>query len=400
MSMSAGAASQDLAVTIKSKHYKVGKDDLPKIKTAVATAWKPTLRSYKAQMSSLHELWKSQNKFREEYFFTTRIIQAVAGDYFPSPEDLSRADGALTKLEQAVSGGNLAATPNLHHDAFKLLSEVGTLMDRYTKSMCTTATGFVAALEFTRDAAADIVEVTLQLAMIGKPGGSAAAAGMAGSYKELLNQIEQAQGSDKFSATTSVVIVITAGAREAMLKHFMNDGKFGKEVVGLMAHQVGQKLIKRFGQKEAFDLIEEMCSKGLEEAVVSSLRELVKNYTTGQKVTLEQAAQTVATDVIKKVGISRTLVQIEEELDKVAGVVLKKIASGAIKGVKIEGDAAEQELKKVVELAAEKVTERVIKSCASNLGKLATLSEEVAKQLLNDNNFKASVTKLAAKSKK
>jgi hypothetical protein len=397
--MSMSATADSLSVMINRKPYKFEKDDLPKIKSAVAAAWKPTLRAYKAQLSSLHEIWTTQNKFREDYFFTTRIIQAAAGDYFPSSEDLSKAYGALAKLEQAVSAGNLAAIPNLHHDASKLIGEVGTLMDRYTKSMSSTATTFVSALEFTRDAAADIVEVTLQLAMVGKLGGAAAAAGMAGSYKELLNQIEQAQGSDKFSAVTATAIVITAGAREAMLKHFMGDGKFAKNVVDLMAHKVAQKMIKRFGATKAVDLIEDMCGKGFEEAVVSSLRELIKNYTTGQKVTIEQAATTVATDVLKKIGLSHALIEIDEELDKVAGVVLKKIASGAIKGVKIEGTAAENEVRKVVEAAAEKVAGKVIESCGSNLGKLATLSEEVAKQLLNDGGFKASVTKLAAKKK-
>lgn len=399
MSMSATVDSQDLSVTINRKPYKFGKDDLPKIKAAVAAAWKPTLRAYKAQLSSLHDIWTAQNKFREDYFFTTRVIQAAAGDYFPSTEDLSKAYGALAKLEQVVGAGNLAAIPNLHHDVFKLIAEIGTLMDRYTKSMSSTATAFVTSLEFTRDAAADIVEVTLQLAMVGKPGGAAAAAGMAGSYKELLNQIEQAQGSDKFSAVTATAIVITAGAREAMLKHFMSDGKFAKDVVDLMGHKVAQKLIKRFGATKAADLIEDMCGKGFEEAVVSSLRELIKNYTTGQKVTVEQAAATVATDVLKKIGLSHALSEIDEELGKVADVVLKKIASGAIKGVKIEGTAAENEVKKVVEAAAEKVAGKIIESIGSNLGKLATLAEEVAKQLLSDSGFKASITKLAAKKK-
>lgn len=212
----------------------------------------------------------------------------------------------------------------------------------------------------------------------------------------MLNQIEAAQSSDNFDPKLAGIIIFSAGAREGLLKEIMKDGAFGKKCVEYMTKKVGHALVKRYGQTMTTKLVEKMCDKGSEEAIVTALRDLIKGYTGGKKMTLEEAAQHVVEETIKKMRVTSVIGALEKQLDKLSGTALQRIAAGAIKGVKVEGAAAEKKLRELVDSAAGKIIEKFLMDNAGEPDKLENLSDEVTKRLLSDASFKASVQKIAA----
>ena len=386
--------AEELLVAVHGKKYKVAANEMPKLHKAVGSVWLKTAKSYENQMKAVHAIWKSHYDLREEYFFTSRALQAVTSAYFPTPADLALGDKAIQSLRAAAAAGNLAGIQKANDECYKMVSMVARAMDNYTKAMVSSATNLVTGTEFIRDGAKDGVEILSQIVLAKAPGGAAAAAGLSGGYNELLDQIEQAQAPNAPNVAVATALVIKSGASDALIKHFLSDGKFGGKIVEKLGEQAVKIIGKHIAQKEAVELVETMFKKQLEEIISSSLKELVKAYTPGSKLTWDQALHNVFNDVLKKTGAIQLLGKIPNQVAKVEGMVLDKIKKGVIKGVKLEGKPLEEEVKKLVANSVEKLLEKAIKGTS---GKVDNLANALVDEIIGDTKFKADVTKAAQK---
>ena len=390
------AVSNEVIISIRGKNFKVSAGELPKLHKSVGATWNKTIRNYEAHMKAVHGIWKTQYDLREEYFFTSHILQAVTSAYFPTQADLQVADDAIKSLKAAAGAGKLEGIQNANHEAEKWVGRLSKEMDNYTKAISSSATNLVAGAEFTRDAAKDGVEILSQLILAKAPGGAAAAAAVSGGYNELLDQIEKAQAPNAPNIMVAAAIVINAAAMDALIKGSMTHFKLAEKVYEKVGGQATKLVGKYMKPPEISDYVKKIWEKQIETTIESSLKEIVKAFKPGSKLTLAQALENIFDEVLKKTTAMQVFGKIPNQIAKTEGLVLAKIKSGAIKGVKLEGKALEEQVKKLVENSIEKLLEKVIKGTGE---KVDNLAQALMAEIINDSKFKADVTKIAAKQK-
>jgi len=390
------AVDNDVVIVVRGKNYKLSAADLPKLHKAVGSTWQKTIRNYDAQMKSVHAIWKSHYELREEYFFTSRILQAATSAYFPTQADLQTGEKAIQSLKAAAAAGNLEGIRKANEDAEKSVGNVSKVMDNYTKAMISSASNLVAGAEFTRDAAKDGVEILSQIVLAKAPGGAAAAAAVSGGYNELLDQIEKAQAPNAPGIVVAVALVINAAALDALVKASMKEFKLAEKINEKIGEQAKKLVGKYMKPEDISDYIKKMWEKQIETTIESSLKEIVKVFKPGSKLSLGQALENIFDEVLKKTTAIQVFGKIPNQISKVEGLVIDKIKKGAIKGVKLEGKALEEEVKKLVENSIEKMLEKVIKGTGA---KVDNLAQDLLDAIISDSKFKADVTKIAAKKK-
>jgi len=388
------AVDNDVVIVVRGKNYKLSAADLPKLHKAVGSTWQKTIRNYDAQMKSVHAIWKSHYELREEYFFTSRILQAATSAYFPTQADLQTGEKAIQSLKAAAAAGNLEGIRKANEDAEKSVGNVSKVMDNYTKAMISSASNLVAGAEFTRDAAKDGVEILSQIVLAKAPGGAAAAAAVSGGYNELLDQIEKAQAPNAPGIVVAVALVINAAALDALVKASMKEFKLAEKINEKIGEQAKKLVGKYIKPEDISDYIKKMWEKQIETTIESSLKEIVKVFKPGSKLSLGQALENIFDEVLKKTTAIQVFGKIPNQISKVEGLVIDKIKKGAIKGVKLEGKALEEEVKKLVENSIEKMLEKVIKGTGA---KVDNLAQDLLDAIISDSKFKADVTKIAAK---
>jgi len=388
------AVNNDVVIVVRGKNYKLSAADLPKLHKAVGSTWQKTIRNYDAQMKSVHAIWKSHYELREEYFFTSRILQAATSAYFPTQADLQTGEKAIQSLKAAAAAGNLEGIRKANEDAEKSVGNVSKVMDNYTKAMISSASNLVAGAEFTRDAAKDGVEILSQIVLAKAPGGAAAAAAVSGGYNELLDQIEKAQAPNAPGIVVAVALVINAAALDALVKASMKEFKLAEKINEKIGEQAKKLVGKYMKPEDISDYIKKMWEKQIETTIESSLKEIVKVFKPGSKLSLGQALENIFDEVLKKTTAIQVFGKIPNQISKVEGLVIDKIKKGAIKGVKLEGKALEEEVKKLVENSIEKMLEKVIKGTGA---KVDNLAQDLLDAIISDSKFKADVTKIAAK---
>jgi len=390
------AVNNDVVIVVRGKNYKLSAADLPKLHKAVGSTWQKTIRNYDAQMKSVHAIWKSHYELREEYFFTSRILQAATSAYFPTQADLQTGEKAIQSLKAAAAAGNLEGIRKANEDAEKSVGNVSKVMDNYTKAMISSASNLVAGAEFTRDAAKDGVEILSQIVLAKAPGGAAAAAAVSGGYNELLDQIEKAQAPNAPGIVVAVALVINAAALDALVKASMKEFKLAEKINEKIGEQAKKLVGKYMKPEDISDYIKKMWEKQIETTIEASLKEIVKVFKPGSKLSLGQALENIFDEVLKKTTAIQVFGKIPNQISKVEGLVIDKIKKGAIKGVKLEGKALEEEVKKLVENSIEKMLEKVIKGTGA---KVDNLAQDLLDAIISDSKFKADVTKIAAKKK-
>ncbi len=390
------ATTTDILITIRGKNYKVSAAELPKLHKAVGSTWQRTIRNYEAQMSSVHAIWKCHYELREEYFFTSRILQAATSAYFPTQADLQIAEKAIQSLKAAANAGNLDGIRKANEEAQKWVGNVSKVMDNYTKAMVSSATNLLAGAQFTQEAAKDGVELLSQIVLAKAPGGGAAAAALSGGYNELLDQIEKAQAPDAPGIVVATALVINAAALDGLVKASMKEFKLAEKVNEKIGEQAKKLVGKYMKPEDISEYVKKIWEKQIETTIEASLKELVKVFKPGSKLSLGQALENIFDEVLKKTTAMQVFGKIPGQIAKVDGLVIDKIKKGAIKGVQLEGKVLEEEVRKLVENTIEKMLEKVIKGTGA---KVDDLAQQLLAAILNDSKFKADVTKIAAKKK-
>ncbi len=388
------ATGDEVLVSLKGKTYKLEKSDLPKLHKKIGGTWQKTIRNYTKQMESVHAVWKTHSQMREEYFFTARILQSVTSAYFPTEADLAKADKEIQNLKTAAAAGNLDGIEKANEAAGKWTGNVSKLMDNYTKAMCASSTDLVAGAQFIRDSAKDGVDILSQIVLAKAPGGAAAAAAVSGGYNELLNQIEAAQAPDAPNIVVAASMVVNAAALDALVKKSMEEFKIAEKIYDKIKDPAKKILGKYLKDEEIKTFIEHIWKEQIKTAIESTLKEGLKVFRPGTKFTLEGALQNIFDDVLKKTTALQVFGKIPVQITKAQGLVLDSIKKGAIKGVKLEGKALEEQVKKLIENSIEKMLEKAIAGTGAKIDNLANALHD---EIIKDSKFKADVSKAAGK---
>lgn len=307
---------------------------------------------------------------------------------------INAADAAVTQLEQVVARGNFAAIPGAYDQAHTVVLTAASAVQTYHEALCDGGENCVKGLKGIKEASKLILNVTAEFVTFGKPQFKAPMAAALGSYEELLDQIEAAQTSKSFDVRRAAVIVLAAGAREGFLAQLMNDG----QVKRLFANKYSAKFAKTLGMhcgtSGAAKIIDKMFRSAIEEGVKAALGDVIKQSTGGKKLTFEQAAHQALEKAIEAAGISAILGKYDKLLDGINDNVLRGIASGAIKGLKVASPKAARELKVLVEETAGAVAGKFLDQFADDPAKLRTMDDAVVKKVLSDPAFKAAALKL------
>lgn len=306
----------------------------------------------------------------------------------------------LTKLEQVVARGNYAGIPDAYDQAHAAVHKAASAMQAYHEALSDGGENCVKTLKAIQEASKLILDVTADLVTLGKPQLKAPMAAMLGSYEELLTQIEDAGTSKTFDVRRSAIVVLAAGARAGFLKELMGNGKIGKIFIEKAGSKLFKAITKHVGAAAATKVLEKMFKSAVEEGVKAALEDLIKQYSDGKKMTFKEAADHAIEEAVKKAGIGAVLGRFDKLLEDANDAVLRHIANGAIKGVKIDNPKVARELKLLVEDAVGKLATKFLEANAAAPSKLASMDEAVAKTVLEDTAFKAAASKLAGQKAK
>ena len=384
------------AVTVGRKTYELEPKHLAEVKLAVAKAWLPIIRGLRANLAHTRRLWAMHQDLRENSILTATVVDAVARTRFPNEDLLKSADTAVTQLDQVVARGTFAAIPGAYDQAHAAVHKAASAIQDYHEAISDGGEDCVAALKLIRDASKFILEITADFATLGKPQLKAPMAAALGSYDELLTQIEAAQTSKTFDIRGAAVIVLAAGARDGFLKQLMSDGQVGRIFTEKAGATVAKALAKHCGANAATKILDRMFKSALEEGVKTALSDIIKRYSGGKALTLKEAAHHAIEDAAKKAGIAAFLGRFDKQLEDINDAVLRKVGSGAIKGLKVASPKAARELKILVEDTVGKLAVKFLDQNAANPAKLSAMDDAVAKSVLDDPAFKAALAKLAA----
>ena len=394
--MAGQAAEAQKIIKIKNKSYGISKKEQDYLIAATARAWKPTIIKLKDAIENAHAMWRIHDDLRKGSFVTATIMEKVGGAKFPPESLIKSAEMSISKFEHDVKAGAFKAVPQDFAVALDETRTAATAVQKYHEALCSGGDSCITGLTNIRAAAVAIVEVTVAIETMGASAElQVGAAGVLGSYKEALTQIEKAGGPEKGSAVLAVNAVMSAGVRDALIGHFMKDGAFGKKIVDFVSKKAAAMSLKNCGSEVTAKIVEKMMADGSKEAIKTSLADLCNNFNGIKKMTLEQAVEHVGQAVIQKMAFAKLFGSLNKQIDKMGEKVFEKLVKGEFKGLDpIKDEKLKKDALKIVESTLEKTIQVVILNNLSSPQKLDNLQPLVVTELARDSAFTGKIKKL------
>jgi hypothetical protein len=394
----AQAPGEAHVIKLRNKSYAIDPKEVPALKAAAAEAWKPTLRVLKNIMANARAMWVIHNEARSGSFMTFKVIEAVARARFPPESEINAADADLARMAGAIGAHKLAEVVAAFNKALVTVKIAAEGVQQYHEAICGGAQSCVTGLTAVQNGSVLIVEVGTAIATMGASVEvQAGVAAGVGSYKEILAQIDKSSNAAGAVPVLKVIAVLSAGARDGLIAHFMGPAQIGKQVTEYVGKKAGAFALKKLKSEVSEKLVEKIMAEGADEAIKTALADLINatGYTGMQKLSFEQAVQHVATQCLLKMHFANIFGSLNKQIDKMTDTVFEKLAKGAIKGIEpIKDEKSRKAAMGIVESTLAKLVPQLILQYAADPRKLEDLDGLVLAALGRDQAFAGQMKKL------